>query len=67
MTEFERVAQTPEQEEVDLAASDRVPSIGDWGFSYWGDAPPAIGGGQAWFMWFESKEACLAYLRDRAA
>jgi hypothetical protein len=54
-----------EMDEVEEAAQ-RVPSVGDWGFSYCGDAPAAIGGGQAWLMWLASRGAMLAHLRDHA-
>jgi hypothetical protein len=35
-----------------------------FGLYFWGDAPPACGGGSGCFQWFESVDAALAYISD---
>jgi len=49
-------------EDLGNEAFGRVPSRGDFGMLVSGDASPAIGGGMQVFMWFESREAMLAFI-----
>jgi len=47
-------------------ATEREPTESDWGFCAYGDAPEAIGGGMAVFVWFESREEMLASIAEHA-
>jgi hypothetical protein len=49
-----------------MEPNERPPRPGYFGFWFYGDAPPAIGGGEPAALWFEDKRAMLHFLRDHA-
>lgn len=47
-------------------AADRTPSL-EWGLLAYGDASPAAGGGVGAFVWLQSREAMLEYVKRHLA
>ena len=55
---------TDEANELANNTAGRNPAEYPWGLFFWGDAPPACGGGTGCFQWFASLEETLSFISD---
>lgn len=55
---------TDQANELANTTASRNPAEYPWGLFFWGDAPPACGGGTGCFQWFASLQDALGFISD---